>query len=100
MKRKAVVLPLVGALAAVGLISNIQVASSQFLTAASSAARDPGVRFGPAGAGDPVAGLTATERAFFDSGLADFSSTETIADGLGPRMNMDSCSGCHAQPAV
>src|SRR5262249_22696458 len=23
-----------------------------------------------------------------------------VADGLGPRMNLDSCTGCHSQPAV
>jgi CxxC motif-containing protein (DUF1111 family) len=25
---------------------------------------------------------------------------EAVADGLGPRMNLDSCAGCHAQPAT
>jgi CxxC motif-containing protein (DUF1111 family) len=100
MKRRAVVVPLVAALAAIGFVSNVELASSQALLTASSAARDPGVRFGSADAGAPIPWLTANERLFFDSGLADFSSTETIADGLGPRMNMDSCSGCHAQPAV
>ena len=100
MKRRVVIAPLAAALAAIGFLSCIELASSQSALVASFGARDPGVRFGSANAGDPIAGLTAHERAFFDSGLADFSSTETIADGLGPRMNMDNCSGCHAQPAV
>jgi CxxC motif-containing protein (DUF1111 family) len=62
--------------------------------------RDPGVRGGAAGAGGPIAGLTPGQRRFFDAGLEDFVETEGVADGLGPRFNLDSCGGCHAQPAV
>ena len=62
-------------------------------------ARDPGVRTGPPGAGGPIPGLTASELTFFNAGLADFAETEAAADGLGPTMNLDSCGGCHAQPA-
>src|SRR4029450_1329885 len=36
---------------------------------------------------------------YFEAG-ADFAEAETVDDGVGPRMNLDSCSGCHAQPAV
>jgi len=63
-------------------------------------ARDPGVRGGAPGAGGPLSGLTAMERAFFEQGLEDFAEVEDVADGLGPRMNLDSCGGCHAQPAI
>ena len=63
-------------------------------------ARDPGVRGGDPGAGGSIAGLTGTQTAAFTVGLDDFSSTEVAADGLGPRMNLDSCKGCHLQPAV
>ena len=66
----------------------------------SSAARDPGVRGGAAGAGAPFAGLTKTERAFFKAGTDEFVEEEDVADGLGPTMNLDSCAGCHLQPAV
>src|SRR5262249_15603295 len=39
--------------------------------------------------------------AFFNDGLATFNEVDTIAGGgLGPRFNMNSCAGCHAQPAV
>src|SRR5215468_10744512 len=65
-----------------------------------SAARDPGVRGGTAGAGDPLAGLTTPELAIFKAGKDDFEDVENVADGLGPMMNLDSCVGCHAQPAV
>jgi CxxC motif-containing protein (DUF1111 family) len=70
------------------------------VTVQASAARDPGVRGGPAGAGGPINGLTAREFEFFSDGKADFEEVEGVADGLGPRMNLDSCAGCHAQPAT
>ena len=66
----------------------------------SSAARDPGVRGGATGAGAPLAGLTKTERAFFNASKDDFAEEEGAADGLGPTMNLDGCAGCHLQPAV
>jgi hypothetical protein len=65
-----------------------------------SAARDPGVRGGAAGAGAPLAGLTKTELAFFKAGRDEFVEEEDVADGLGPTMNLGSCAGCHLQPAV
>ena len=63
-------------------------------------ARDPGVRGGPAGAGAPLAGLTASQQAFFDAGATEFQDTDGLAEGLGPRFNLDSCGGCHIQPAM
>ena len=66
----------------------------------SSTARDPGVRGGAAGAGAPIAGLTATELALFSAGKDDFEEEEKAADGLGPTMNLNSCAGCHLHPAV
>src|SRR3954469_229305 len=62
-------------------------------------ARDPGVRAG-ADAGNPLPGLSRSERAFFDAGKDDFNETEAASDGLGPTMNLDSCGGCHSQPAA
>jgi CxxC motif-containing protein (DUF1111 family) len=63
-------------------------------------ARDPGVRGGPAGAGAPLDGLTASQQAFFDAGATEFQDTDGLAEGLGPRFNLDSCGGCHIQPAM
>jgi hypothetical protein len=60
----------------------------------------PRVRGGPAGAGGPIAGLTDMEKKFFAAGLAEFSGVEGVIDGLRPRMNLNSCAGCHAQPAT
>jgi CxxC motif-containing protein (DUF1111 family) len=67
---------------------------------ASTVAQDPGVRTGAAGAGNPLAGLTAHETEYFYAGQADFAEAESVAEGLGPRMNLNSCGGCHSQPAV
>jgi CxxC motif-containing protein (DUF1111 family) len=63
-------------------------------------ASDPGVRFGPRDAGDPIAGLSPGELAFFERGKTEFEEADGTNEGLGPRMNLDSCAGCHAQPAV
>jgi len=68
--------------------------------AATQGVKDPGVRGGPAGAGGPLPGLTSAELAFFQAGLAAFLEVEAVKDGLGPRFNLDTCSGCHAQPAI
>src|SRR5690348_16191557 len=62
---------------------------------------DPGIRGGPPGAGQSIAGLTPAEAAFFNNvGIPKFIDVETVADGLGPRFNLDSCGGCHAFPAL
>jgi CxxC motif-containing protein (DUF1111 family) len=65
-----------------------------------TSARDPGVRGGTAGAGGALPGLTTGENAFFQNGKEEFAAAEGIGDGLGPRFNLDSCAGCHAQPAT
>jgi CxxC motif-containing protein (DUF1111 family) len=68
---------------------------------------DPGVRGGPAGAGGPIGGMTNHEQAYFNEGQVRFQDVESVSgtipgtgSGLGPTFNLDSCSGCHSQPAV
>ncbi len=62
---------------------------------------DPGVRSGPPGAGTPIDGMTPGETDFFTNhAQPQFIEVEGFANGLGPRFNLDSCGGCHAQPAV
>ncbi len=61
---------------------------------------DPGVRGGAAGAGSAITGLSSNEQTFFSAGLVNFMKADAVADGLGPRFNLDSCGGCHAQPAA
>jgi CxxC motif-containing protein (DUF1111 family) len=67
------------------------------VSAAGAAATDPGVRAGTS-AGDPVPGLTADQTTMFFDGQATFKEVEQLTDGLGPRFNLDSCVGCHANP--
>jgi hypothetical protein len=75
--------------------------------------QDPGVRGGAAGAGGSLPGLGQLEQDFFNAALGRFQAVDSVAgsindapagtqngSGLGPRFNMNSCSGCHAQPAV
>jgi CxxC motif-containing protein (DUF1111 family) len=71
-------------------------ASSQRLKA-----HDPGVRGGNAGAGAALPGISAPYNNLFSAGLAKFSQVDQVVqDGLGPRMNLSSCAGCHAAPAT
>lgn len=62
-------------------------------------ARDPGVRGGDPGAGEPL-DVTPQERYYFDAGKDEFEEAETLDEGIGPTMNLDSCGGCHLQPAL
>jgi CxxC motif-containing protein (DUF1111 family) len=61
---------------------------------------DPGPRAGAAGAGGAIAGLTVKEAKFFGDGQGRFTEVDTVASGLGPRFNLNSCAGCHAAPAI
>src|SRR5437773_7956010 len=65
-----------------------------------AAPTDPGVRGGAAGAGATFANLTAGETAAFNAGADQFAEVEGVPQGLGPRFNLDSCGGCHIQPAM
>ena len=74
-----------------------------FLTAQT----DPGPRSGAPGAGAAIPGLTVKEGKFFHSGQAQFTEVQSVRgtiagtdEGLGPRFNLNSCSGCHAFPAI
>jgi hypothetical protein len=82
-------------------------------SATSPAPHDPGVRGGPAGVGGPLPGLGTTELNLFRAALARFREVDSVSgtlndapagtlngSGLGPRFNLNSCAGCHAQPAV
>ena len=69
---------------------------------------DPGPRGGPPDAGQPLQGITQSELAYFNEGLARFREIDSVSGtqpgatgvGLGPRFNMNSCAGCHAQPVA
>jgi len=50
--------------------------------------------------GGTVDQITAGQRRFFDAGRDDFMEVEDVGDGVGPRMNLDSCAGCHSFPTI
>jgi len=50
--------------------------------------------------GEPLKGLSAAERARFDSGRAQFEASFTPEQGLGPLFNGRSCAECHEDPVV
>jgi CxxC motif-containing protein (DUF1111 family) len=50
--------------------------------------------------GKAISGLTKDEQARFAAGREVFSESETVADGVGPVFNDDSCVACHDSPAV
>ena len=91
------------------LLFHTQDVSSQSISQAVTApsfggARDPGVRGGAPGAGGPLAGIQANPLAlaYFKIGQEEFDEPdgEEVDEGLGPRMNLDRCGGCHLQPAI
>src|SRR5260370_29474861 len=60
----------------------------------------PGPCVGAAAAGKPLDDLTGPQTSLFNAGIDEFKTTDKVPDGLGPRMTLDSCAGCHTQPAV
>src|SRR5271156_3973688 len=88
-------------------------AFAQSWASSSTVPHDPGVRGGPAGAGGALPGLDTAELNLFNAALARFRAVDSVSgtindapagtingNGLGPRFNLNSCAGCHAQPAI
>jgi hypothetical protein len=81
-----------------------------FLARMAFAQTDPGVQGGNRGTGAALPSVLANDvpgiLAFFNDGLKRFQDVESVSNspagnnGLGPRFNSNSCSSCHAQPAV
>ena len=88
---------------AVGLIGFFLL-QTDIVSSQSFRARDPGVRVdlpsAPSSAGGYIDGLTPNQIAFFNAGKEEFEEVEEVGEGLGPTMNLDSCGGCHSQPAT
>ena len=69
---------------------------------------DPGVQGGAGRAGGPLSSVNSGDGSlqFFLNGQGRFQDVESVSNsptgnnGLGPRFNFVSCSGCHAQPNV
>jgi CxxC motif-containing protein (DUF1111 family) len=79
-----------------------------FLAGMTEAQTDPGVQSGNRGTGAALSSVLANDNAgiltFFNDGLSRFQEIESVSgganNGLGPRFNSNSCSSCHAQPAI
>ncbi|MGB7603610.1 MAG: di-heme oxidoredictase family protein [Candidatus Sulfotelmatobacter sp.] len=79
-----------------------------FLSGAAFAQTDPGVQSGNRGTGAALSSVLSNSPsgilAFFTDGQARFQEVESVSgganNGLGPRFNSNSCSSCHAQPAL
>ncbi len=82
--------------------------SDQTTTSTPTTVHDPGPRTGSVSAGQPLSTLTPAQLQFFQDGLARFIQVDSVQGtisgepgvGLGPGFNSNSCSSCHAQPAV
>lgn len=61
---------------------------------------DPGPRTGPTLSGKPLPAISAAEMQSFLDGKNTFVQVYDVSRGLGPRFNLDSCGGCHSQPAI
>jgi CxxC motif-containing protein (DUF1111 family) len=92
------------------MVAALLIGVSVLGSTAALAQTDPGARPSVAGTDfskpPPLAKLTVNELAFFQDGLARFSSTKFVRSatgdnsGLGPRYNSNSCQSCHIQPFV
>lgn len=78
------------------------------LPGSSAGSKDPGLRPGSVTAGAALNGLTAQQMLLFAAAKSVFNEVDSVTgaipgetgSGLGPSFNMNSCSGCHAYPAV
>jgi len=81
-------------------------ASAAIFAGVAIAQQDPGVQTASRGTGASIIGSDDPNgfTSFFNDGLGRFQEVETVSVGanvgLGPRFNSNSCSSCHAQPAV
>jgi CxxC motif-containing protein (DUF1111 family) len=79
-----------------------------FLAGITFAQTDPGVQSGNRGTGAALPTVLQDDNHgildFFNDGLSRFQEIESVSgganNGLGPRFNLNQCSGCHTQPAI
>ena len=75
-------------------------AASLIVLVSTLALAGPVAAAGEESLGKAISGLTKDEQARFAAGREVFVETETVADGVGPVFNDDSCGACHASPAT
>src|SRR5882757_6290239 len=86
-------------------IAALLVLSGTGAVVAQNPAKDPGPRAGSVDAGNPLASVVGSPaEEYFTDTKGRFQEVESVQggnhNGLGPRFNSNSCSSCHAQPAV
>jgi CxxC motif-containing protein (DUF1111 family) len=88
-------------------LASVSLLAVLFLVGMAFAQTDPGVQSASRGTGATIINPQNDPNnftAFFQDGLGRFQEVETVSGsanvGLGPRFNSNSCSSCHAQPAV
>lgn len=86
-------------------IASLLVLSGTGAVVAQNPAKDPGVRAGSVDSGAELASVIGSPAdEYFTDGKSRFQEVESVQggnhNGLGPRFNSNSCSSCHAQPAV
>ena len=91
-----------------GKATFVVTAAMLWIAATAFAQTDPGVQSGNRGTGAVLSSVNSNSSllSFFNDGLTRFQAVESVSgspagnNGLGPRFNSNSCSSCHAQPAV
>jgi CxxC motif-containing protein (DUF1111 family) len=91
-------------------VASVCVFMLMFIAPIAVAQTDPGVQSGNRGTGAALSSVLTNSPSgilsFFTDGQARFQVVESVSgnaqgnNGLGPRFNSNSCSSCHAQPAV
>jgi CxxC motif-containing protein (DUF1111 family) len=91
-------------------IASVLTVTVLLLAGTALAQTDPGVQSGSRGTGAALSSVSSNSPSgilsFFTDGQARFQTVESVSgnpagnNGLGPRFNSNSCSSCHAQPAV
>jgi CxxC motif-containing protein (DUF1111 family) len=61
-------------------------------------AHDPGVRQVESAEPAPIPYLNVGELALWSKGKEEFNTIDTVKDGLGPTLNLNSCQSCHSYP--
>jgi len=90
-------------------LASVLTSAVLFLAGMALAQTDPGVQSGNRGTGGSIINPANDPNgfyAFFQDGLTRFQDVESVSNsptknnGLGPRVNSNQCSSCHAQPAI
>jgi CxxC motif-containing protein (DUF1111 family) len=97
-----------GIVTKIGKLASVSTFVMLFLAGMALAQTDPGVQSASRGTGAVLSSVNSNSAllAFFTDGQNRFKVVESVSgnpagnNGLGPRFNSNSCSSCHAQPAV